>query len=173
MKAILAAVILLSLLGCSCSSAPRLVEIKMDNHRHGWEPEFWCEEHYIICDNSETVRIDTFCTNREWSVTVAIGDKRYCRTKYADLYGPGGGGIWKLYQTDVDQDGRKEFVAALYTGSSSGSDYGQVVFLLPEDDRLQILSHWTHGFTESKIGDYYRSAQQSPAGDNLKAALER
>jgi len=148
---------------CSCSATPRLVSVPCVEYRHGWKPEFWCEEHYAIGVGDEIAKVDISCTNREWTVSVAVGGRRYPRTKYAELYGPGGGGIRKLYQTDIDRDGRKDFVAFLYTGSSSGSDYGQVVFLLPEDDRLRILSHWAHGLSESRINEYYRSAQHQRA----------
>ena len=140
---------------CSCSSS-HLVEIPRDRHTHAWEPSFYSEDNYVL----GAARLAVFCTNREWSVSLTIDEKAYPQVKYAELDGLGGGGIWKLYHTDIDRNGEQDFVAALYTGSSSGSDYGQVVFFLPEDDHLRVVSHWTHDFTESKIKEYYGKAQQ-------------
>ena len=152
-------IVLIALVTSSCSSAPRITRVPLLDNKFSHEPEFRCEEHYGLGEGSKRVRLNTFCTNQEWSVSITIGKKSYQRTKYAELYGPGGGGIWKLYQTDIDSNGETDFVAALYNGSSSGSDIGQVVFILPEQEHLHILSHWTHNFEESKITKYYKHAQ--------------
>ena len=153
--------VLICFITISCASTNRYKEVPLISNDFSHEPEFWAEDFYAIGSGEKHSEIKTTCRKGEWFITLSIGAKKFPQLKYADLYGLGGGAIWELYTGDVNHDGMQDFIAALYNGSSSGSAENQLIFLIPKDDRLQLLSIWVENFTNSQIDEYYRKVQRN------------
>jgi len=101
------------------------------------------------------------CLDYEWSILITIGEKNFERMVYSDYYGPGGGGVFKLYSGDFDSNGKIDLMACLYNGgrSGSGANQNKIVFFLQQKGKLELFkTGWVENFDPDSYRRYIQEA---------------
>lgn len=104
------------------------------------------------------------CLNYKWSIHISTEEKNYKRVTYSDYYGPGGGGIDKLYSKDFDEDGDLDLMAVLVNGGrfQDGKQKSEVIFFMLGEDKIEMKSIWTEGFNLKIWEHLYQNSQPKP-----------
>ncbi|MGJ8654355.1 MAG: hypothetical protein ACSHX8_13935 [Opitutaceae bacterium] len=150
---------LLLLSACSILAAsPK--EVLLTDSAHTFEGAFSCSETYRI---NGMVAVAN-CLNYKWSIHISTEEKNYKRVTYSDYYGPGGGGIDKLYSKDFDEDGDLDLMAVLVNGGrfQDGKQKSEVIFFMLGEDKIEMKSIWTEGFNLKIWEHLYQNSQPKP-----------
>lgn len=147
--------------GCTLFSSP-IIEVPRIDVTHTFEGAFACSEIYR---HGSLVAVAN-CLNYKWSIHVSTKENNYKRITYSDYYGPGGGGIDKLYKGDFDHDGDEDLMAYLINGGTfrDGKPKSEVIFFMLDEDDLKMKRFWTEQFDPMHWEELYQQAQPTETG---------